>query len=77
MFKEALKIGLEVVMTNHVYKFDNCIRQQQKGGPIRSELTGNIAQIFMIWWDQNLKLRLDNLGIVACMSICITPIDDT
>ena len=54
-------------MTNHVYKFDNCIRRQQKGGPIGLELTGSIAQIFMIWWDQNLKLRLDNLGIVAYM----------
>ena len=67
MFKEALRIGLDIVMRNHVYRFDNCIRQQQKGGPIGLELTGNIAQVYMIWWDQQLKLRLDNLGLLVAM----------
>ena len=67
MFKEALRIGLGIVMRNHVYRFDNCIRQQQKGGPIGLELTGNIAQVFMIWWDQQLKLRLGNLGLLVAM----------
>ena len=65
MFREALRIGLEVVMKNHVYRFDSCIRKQESGGPIGLELTGNIAQVFMIWWDRVLKLRLHNLGIVV------------
>ena len=51
MFKEALWVGLEIVMRNHVCGFDNCIRQQQKGEPIGLELTENIIQVFMIWWD--------------------------
>ena len=67
MFKEALRIGLEAVMNNHVYRFANCIRHQQKGGPIGLELTGNISQVFMIWWDRTLKLRLNSLGIMAYM----------
>ena len=67
MFREALRIGLEVVMKNHVYRFDSCIRKQKSGGPIGLELTGNIAQVFMIWWDRVLKLRLHNLGIVVYM----------
>ena len=50
-----------------MYRFDNCFRQQQKGGPIRLELTRNIAQVFMIWWDQQLKLRLSNLGLFVAM----------
>ena len=67
MFREALRIGLEVVMKNHVYRFDSCIRKQKSGGPIGLELTGNIAQVFMIWWDRVLKLRLHDLGIVVYM----------
>lgn len=39
LFKEALRIGLGIVMRNHVYRFDNCIRQQLTGGPIGLELT--------------------------------------
>ena len=50
-----------------MYRFDNCIRQQQKRGPIGLELTGNIAQVSMIWWDQQLKLRLNNLGLFVAM----------
>ena len=53
-------------MQNHVYRFDNCIRLQQKG-PIGLVLTGNIAQVFMIWWDQQLKLRLNSLGLFVAM----------
>ena len=67
MFREALRIGLEVVMKNHVYRFDSSIRKQQNGGPIGLELTGNIAQVFMIWWDRALKVRLHDLGIVLYM----------
>ena len=61
-------------MTNHVYEFDGEIRHQLKGGPIGLELTGNIAQVFMIWWDRNLISRLANLGIAARM--CKRYVDD-
>ena len=54
-------------MRNHVYRFDNCIRHQEKGGPIGLELTGNIAQVFMIWWDRTLKQRLENFGMLVAM----------
>lgn len=32
---------------------------QTRGGPIGLELTVVIAQIFMIWWDRQLKMRMD------------------
>ena len=55
MLKKAFKIGISVVMNNHMYTFDDCIHQQDLGGSKGLELAGNIAQEFMIWWDRTLK----------------------
>ena len=74
MLIEALRIGLKVVMNNHTYKFDGCIPKQQRGGPIGLELTGNIAQVFMIWWDRTMITRLFDLGIVK--RLCKRYVDD-
>ena len=65
MLTEALKIGMLVVMNNHTYTFDGKVYRQQSGGSIGLELTGNIAQVFMIWWDSEFKLRLNEAGIVS------------
>eukprot|EP00794_Sanderia_malayensis_P002694 gene2694-3113_t len=65
MLLEALRIGLGVVMENHVYKFDGRVHWQQRGGAICLELTSNLAQIFMIWWDHTFKSRLSDVGIVT------------
>ena len=55
MLKEALKIGISVVMNNHIYTFNGRIHRQESGDSIGLELTVNITQVFMIWWDRTLK----------------------
>ena len=55
-------------MKNHVYAFNNEIRKQTKGGPIGLKLTVVLAQIFMIWWDQEFASRLKEVGIVQTMN---------
>ena len=45
---------LHKVMHNYVYVFDGIIRKQVKGGPIGLDLTGNIAQVFMMWWGRQI-----------------------
>ena len=67
MLTEALRVGLTIVMKNHVYEFDGEIRQQRSGGAIGLELTGNLAQVFMIWWDRELKFRLSNSAMLAAL----------
>ena len=31
MLKEALKIGMAIVINNHIYTFDGCIHRQESG----------------------------------------------
>eukprot|EP00794_Sanderia_malayensis_P015094 gene15094-16650_t len=74
MLIEALRIGLEVVKKNHVYKFNGLIHHQQKGRAIGLEITGNVAQVFMIWWDRMFTSRLSEFGIIE--RLCKRYVDD-
>ena len=79
----ALGCQMKAVMTNHDYTFNNEIRKQSKGGPIGLDLTGSIAQIFMIWWNKELRRRLELLEIYLLMhksyvddiNVALTPIE--
>ena len=55
MITEAIRIVLIYIMKNHIYEFDNKIYKQKEGGAIGVELTGTMAQIFMVWWDKKFQ----------------------
>ena len=54
-------------MESHLYIFDNDIKLQRKGGPIGLYLTGTLAQIFMLWWDRELRTKLKDLDMECSM----------
>ena len=67
MIIRALQIAIKFIMKNHTYTFGNQIRKQSNGGPIGVDITGTIAQIFMMWWDKEFKTRLSSLLIALEM----------
>ena len=67
MVVQGLWIALRKVMHNHVYVFDGVVRKQVRGGPIGLRLTGDIAQVFMLWWDKEMKKRLEGIGLAPLM----------
>ena len=67
MIVEAVRVCLSFIMTNHMYTFDNQMMRQQQGGPIGLDLTGTVAQIFMIWWEDELRRRLEDVQISLTM----------
>ena len=52
MISKAIEIIIVSGMKNHVYKFQNQIQIQAKGGPIGLALTGEVADCCMIDWDK-------------------------
>ena len=60
---EAIRVVLKVLMETHTYEFANEIRRQRKGGAIGMELTGVVAQIFMVWWDKEFIRKLQEVNI--------------
>ena len=58
MLIQSLKIVLQVILRNHVCKFNKRLYKQKEGGAIGVSLAGDIANLFMIWWDRELKKGL-------------------
>ena len=63
MLAEAITVAVEFVMRNHMYTFNGQLRRQAKGGPIGLALTGDVAQVFMCWWDREFIKRMEEAGI--------------
>ena len=63
MLTEAIRTVLTVLLNTHAYEFAGEIRKQTSGGPIGMEITGVVAQVFMVWWDRRLRERLDVINI--------------
>ena len=59
----GVKKAVHIVLSNHFYTFGSVIRKQSKGGSIGSELTGEIARLYMLRWDQKFLAKLRRLGI--------------
>ena len=45
---------IDMVMSNHFYTIGGNIRQQEEGGSIGSDATGELSRIFMLLWDATL-----------------------
>ena len=63
MLAKALEIGINAVMNTHVYKFAGEIKAQKQGGAIGLELTGEIAGVFMSWWDKEMRKKMNENNI--------------
>ena len=60
---EAIRTVLTVLLQTHTYEFAGVTRKQVRGGPIGMEITGVIAQVFMVWWDKEFRKRLDKVNV--------------
>ena len=67
MMATALKVVIKFIMGNHIYNINGTLKKQTKGGPIGLELTGDIAQIYMSWWDKQFKIRLAESNIILIL----------
>ena len=63
MWAEAIVYGVQLIMQNHVYKFDNQIKVQKDGGSIGVTLTGVLSEIKMLKWCHKFRNTCDNIGI--------------
>ena len=63
MLGKAVEIMVKTGMKNHVYRFQNQIRIQSRGGPIGLSLTGEVADCYMIDWDKKYLNKLKEVGV--------------
>ena len=65
MFCLAIKVMVRKTMELHDFIFNNIIYRQKHGGSIGLDLTGMVANIYMCYWDNELKCRLMEANIHA------------
>ena len=63
----ALARSLEATLNNHIFCFENKSSRQKKGGAIGAGIALDVANIFMLWWDRQLKKKLQDEGIKVRM----------
>ena len=62
LLTEALRIVLLTLLRTHTYEFAGSLKLQKEGGPIGMEITGVVAQVFMVWWDRQLTERMNQIN---------------
>ena len=63
MMTTALGIAMKTTLKNHIFVFNGEVRKQSKGGAIGVKAAGDIAGLFMIWWDREFKERVRTEGL--------------
>ena len=63
MVSKLLEIVTKEVMTKHFYAVGDIIRKQTDGGPIGLQLTGAIARVVMLWWDEKFLEVASTAGV--------------
>ena len=61
---KAFEVALKLVMKNHIYTFNNENFKQLNGGAIGVSIAGDVANLFMVWWDRKLKASLREKNIL-------------
>ena len=50
--------AVEFCMGEHFYTIGGDIRRQEEGGAIGSDLTGELARVYMLQWDQKFLVKV-------------------
>ena len=59
MVAYALGVAMRTVLKNHIFQFNDEIRKQANGGAIGVKAAGDIAALFMVWWDREFLKRVN------------------
>ena len=63
LFGLALERLIVLSMENHIYQFDNVNRLQSSGGATGLDETGEVADLYMLWWDSEFLDVLSSVQI--------------
>ena len=63
MVSFAIGVTLRYTMNNHIFKFNGTFFKQPKGGAIGVGVAGDVATLFMVWYDRTLLQRLKECKI--------------
>ena len=54
----ALSISIKYTLKSHIFIFKDTMYKQSKGGAIGVGLAGEVANLFMVWWDTEIRMLM-------------------
>ena len=60
---KVLEVMITTCFRTHIYRWNNEVRRQAKGGAIGLRATGSVARATMDWWIREFRKRLEAAGI--------------
>ena len=70
----ALGVAMRTVLKNHIFRFNDEIRKQTNGGAIGVKAAGDIAGLFMTWWDKAFLEKVNE--VLKGMNLYLRYVDD-
>ena len=74
MVAEALGVAMKTILKNHIFRFKEEIRKQSSGGAIGVKAAGDIASLFMCWWDKEFLEKVNE--ILRPLNLYLRYVDD-
>ena len=74
MIAYALGVAMRTVLKNHIFRFDDKVRKQANGGAIGVKAAGDVATLFMTWWDKAFLEKVNE--ILEGMNLYLRYVDD-
>ena len=65
---------MRTVLKNHIFRFNEQIRKQANGGAIGVKAAGDIAALFMTWWDKTFLEKVNE--VLKEMNLYLRYVDD-
>ena len=62
---KAFGVALKLILKNHIFTFNKKYYKQCKGGAIGVSIAGDVANLFLVWWDNELKRKMRENGIIV------------
>ena len=70
----ALGVAMKTVLKNHIFRFKDEIRKQTNGGAIGVKAAGDIASLFMCWWDKEFIKKVNE--VLQDLNLYLRYVDD-
>ena len=70
----VLGVAMRTVLKNHIFRFNEQIRKQANGGAIGVKAAGDIAALFMTWWDKTFLEKVNE--VLKEMNLYLRYVDD-
>lgn len=71
----AVCVTTKIILKSYIFKFNNKIIAQEEDSAIGCNITGDVVNLFIAWWDKKLKEKLTENSLILTLYSCYVDIN--